>query len=381
MSAPMKNKNASKKEKKTSRIVVQCLPEEKKKWMQFALSTGYNLSVWIRKLLSENKGGTINSLIVLTAVFLMTSYFSSCSHASCSVEPIPTPMQNDSIEDEPVELVDLPVLKDLINRSRNGEKVTINIVGFGSSVGVGATLPDPATQAPVAYFGMRLNELYGNENITINTMNRSVNGSVVSQMINDSPNEFGYWQSFVNEGISATVVVFVYGMNDGMPGAFNTGQTFPYVYTQLLESIELAKDSGADVVVLTSPHPISTVEWSMPFGTPQIYPTYIDPEVGPEMMTPPASQSIEMMDVFGNGVLIPVSVRHFQVNESMRKAAIDSGVTLIDSESDWFNAIQSLGSDIALFNENEFTHPNLTGHQLSYQIAIDKFLNNFMDNQ
>lgn len=262
-------------------------------------------------------------------------------------------------------------LKQAIKTAGKGTPVSLTVVGFGSSVGVGATLPDPSTQAPVMYLSQKLQALHGALQVT--AYNRSVNGSVVSQMINNPPGS-GYWQSFVDEGKKAQIVVFAYGMNDGFPSSFNAGQTLPFVYTRLVEAIKLAQASGAEVIVMTTPHPISTVQWGMPPGIPQVYPSYVAPDVAPEAMTPTASQSEIQKDVLGNGVLIPVSARHLQVNESMRRAAADTGAALIDVEPMWFQAMEDLHGDATLFNPGEVVHPNLLGHQLSYQRAIDAFV-------
>jgi lysophospholipase L1-like esterase len=256
-------------------------------------------------------------------------------------------------------------LKQAIKLAGKGTPVSLTVVGFGSSVGVGATLPDPATQAPVMYLSRKIQALSGVLQVT--AYNRSVNGSVVSQMINDPPRS-GYWQSFADEGKHAQLVVFAYGMNDGFPSSFNAGQTLPFVYTRLVEAIKLAQASGAEVIVMTTPHPLSTVSWAMPAGIPQVYPSYVAPDVAPEAMSPAASQS----EIQKDGIM--VSARHLQVNEAMRKAAVDTGAALIDVEPMWFQAVQDLHGDATLFDSGEVVHPNLLGHQLSYQRAIDAFV-------
>ncbi|WP_417654574.1 hypothetical protein, partial [Klebsiella oxytoca] len=56
--------------------------------------------------------------------------------------------------------------------------------GFGSSVEVGATLPDPATQAPIAKFFECLNKTVNKQGIYPLTFeNRGVNGSSINNFI------------------------------------------------------------------------------------------------------------------------------------------------------------------------------------------------------
>lgn len=90
-------------------------------------------------------------------------------------------------------------------------------------------------------------------------------------------------------------------------------------------------------------------------------------------MTPPASLSVIYQDPLGNGILIPVSQRHLHINQLMRQAALEAGCAVIDVERYWFEAVSAQG-EAALFNAGETVHPNLLGHQLSYQKAINEFL-------
>lgn len=252
------------------------------------------------------------------------------------------------------------------------QPVTVTIAGFGSSVGVGACLPDPATQAPAMYLGERLKMMFkATDGFNVVADNRSKNGSIMSQFLNDKPT--GNWAAYLNEGKKPTLVVFAYGMNDGRAPMYNGAQPPPFFHTQLVKAIRLVQAAGADAVILTSPHPLSTIKECMPSNCNQNYPTPIAAPVGPEQMTPPASRSVVLQDPLGSGSSIPVSQRHLHINEEMRKAASETGCTLIDAERFWFEAVAAHG-DAALYNKGESVHPNLLGHQLSYQKAIDEFL-------
>lgn len=244
----------------------------------------------------------------------------------------------------------------------------IKVLGLGSSVGNGASLPDPANQAPVMYLTKQLNAKFNKlGNKTITGYNRSVNGSTLTDGVSALANALA-------EPLAPKLTVLVFGMNDGGTAIYNAGQTYPWVYTRAVEIIEKAKAAKSDVIVLTSPHPHSQrVSWAMPPGIAQIYPTAVSADVPNESLIPPVSKSSPIVDAAGNGVKIPVSYRHFRVNESLRRAAADCGVPVIDAEWYWFKAVGDLGED-ALFNPGEILHPNLIGHQLSYWLAIDDFI-------
>lgn len=244
----------------------------------------------------------------------------------------------------------------------------INIVGFGSSVGVGASLPDPATQAPVAVFASTLESVIDPGNIyNFVTYNDSVNGSTFSQSITAL-------DAAVAAGHTPDICVLAYGMNDGAPAIFNAGQTYPGVYSYIMQFVTKARSYGADVVLITTPHPQTEIYvYEMPSVIPQTYPTYVAAPVSPSQMIPPASASNITADWLGTGENITAAHRHYRVNQAMRQAATDAGIPLIDAERYWFKAVAKFGV-AALFDSGEVVHPNLLGHQNSYWLAIDEFL-------
>lgn len=244
----------------------------------------------------------------------------------------------------------------------------INIVGFGSSVGVGASLPDPSTQAPVAVFASTLESVIDPGNIyNFVTYNDSVNGSTFSQSITAL-------DAAVAAGHTPDICVLAYGMNDGAVAIFNSGQTYPAVYSYIMQFVAKARSYGADVILITTPHPqLEIYTYEMPAGIPQNYPTYVAPPVGPEQIVPSASTSNITADWLGTGQNITAAHRHYRVNQAMRQAATDAGIPLIDAERYWFKAVAKFGV-AALYDPGEVVHPNLLGHQNSYWLAIDEFL-------
>lgn len=245
--------------------------------------------------------------------------------------------------------------------------VPIKIVGMGSSVGVGATLPDPANQAPVAYFASSLRAKLDPANIyTWAVHNGSVNGSTIFD--GDTTN----WPT-IDAAHDPAVVLLIYGMNDGATAIFNSGQTFNGAYTSLRSLCMKIMAAGATPVIVTSPHPHSgRISWSMPGGVPQNYPSSVAAPVADSALIPPVSQSIKSADPLGRGRNINVAHRFIRINEMMRRVASEMGLPLVDAEKYWFEALYEHAED-ELFNAGEFNHPNLLGHQLSYWKAIDDF--------
>jgi lysophospholipase L1-like esterase len=225
------------------------------------------------------------------------------------------------------------------------------IGGLGSSVGVGATLQDPA-DAPVAYFASQLEQKVDPAGLARwTTVNGSVNGSTIHNGRNRD------WAAL--EKSHPSVVVLAYGMNDGMPSQFNAGETYDGAMKDLCALITDIRESGALPVMLTTPSPHTTrTDWNYLSGTSTPQHASID-----------TSKPVRDVVVPGVGVA-PESTRHAAVNEGFRWVANLLHVDLIDVEPYWLNAVASRGQD-ALFNVSQTVHPNLLGHQLSYHAAID----------
>lgn len=217
----------------------------------------------------------------------------------------------------------------------------ITLVGVGSSVGRGATLPDPEQQAPVGRFADVLQA--AQPELTINATNLSVNGSVASEGL----------QVYRDQGrqLKPTAVVVAFGMNDGLPGAYSSGQTFPGGIAAIQTLVAEAHKDGAAVVLLTTPSPNTNRQsWDLPASLPQLYPE--------------PAEDISTIDG------APFSTRHADFNRELRSIAEQSGAVLGDAEKHWTALVVSQGEDV-LFGEGEVVHPNLTGHQGSYWLALD----------
>ncbi len=246
---------------------------------------------------------------------------------------------------------------------RDDLKEPITLVGMGSSVGVGASLPDPATQAPSAWFAQEIEREYNRlGNLNIVHINESENGSVAAQ----SGTKYADLQA---RGLRPDVVLMAYGMNDGMSSQYHSSQTLLGVYTYLSAVVNEMKGVGVDVVLTTSPHPhTGRVSWTLPAEFPISYPA-----TGQMIPDATTSQSVIFGDFAGKGTAIEVSYRHYRVNEQIRRVGIDLQVPVIDVEKYWFEAVSQYGQD-ALFDNDEVVHPNLLGHQQSYQKAIHEFV-------
>lgn len=256
----------------------------------------------------------------------------------------------------------------------SGYQNLFRLYGFGSSVGVGATLPDPATQAPVAKFFEYMNDTLNKQRIyPINFTNKSVNGSTINNFI------VNQWPEVVTEGIYPDIALFIYGMNDFPTAQYNAGQTFNEngFKQRLRNAINLVREAGGDVVLTTTPHPnISEYSWSMPAGISQIWPSSSPAPVSDNDIIPSAVNSNVTFE--WNGVNIQAGVRFLRGNDAIRKIAVEMGCVLIDVEKYWFDAVAKYG-ETALFDrtpEIQTVHPNLLGHQQSYWLAFEDFFRN-----
>jgi lysophospholipase L1-like esterase len=255
----------------------------------------------------------------------------------------------------------LPNLMAAIRGYDDAATPTLRVMGFGSSVGAGATLADPTTQAPVARLGSRLGatvNALGNLDLAIH--NGSVNGSSVI----DFP--AAYAAAKTSAGGTPLVAFLCFGMNDGMVGSYHQGETFRYLPDRLREAVAAVLNDGGDVVLATTPHPRTSMAaaWSGAVD-PVVYPEggVAVPGFGPEA-------SVVVRDWLGTGILVPGSYRHARVNQVFRAVAAELGVVLLDVERYWFAAVAAHGED-ALFGPGEYAHPNLLGHTESYWRAVD----------
>ena len=248
--------------------------------------------------------------------------------------------------------------------------VAIQIVGMGSSVGNGAALATAAVDAPPIYFSTRLQNRVNRSGIySFTTHQRSVDGTSV--FTGDTVT----WPALMAEPRVPKVVLICFGMNDGQGPQFNSGQGFPACYNNMRSLCLKIRAAGADPIICTTPHPHSIRNNHSLFALaiPMTYPTSVAAPVPDASLFPPISTSIITNDVLNNGKSIPYSHRHLRVNEAYRRVAVELGVTLIDVERYWFEAVGLYGEN-ALYDAAESVHPNLLGHQLSYQRAIDDFI-------
>lgn len=271
-----------------------------------------------------------------------------------------------------------PKLMDKLTKYRHGVSGFQNLFrayGFGSSVEVGATLPDPSTQAPIAKFFEYLNGTVNKQGIyPLSFVNKGVNGSAINDFL------LTQWPAVVAEGVYPDIALFVYGMNDFPTALYNAGQTFgDNGFKQRLRSaIRKVRDAGGDVVLTTTPHPyIANYSWSMPPGVSQTWPSASPAPVSDENIIPPAAESV--VEFVWNGVKIKAGVRFLRGNDAIRQIAVEMGCVLIDVEKYWFDAVAKYGES-ALFNVGQTVHPNLFGHQQSYWLAFEEFFRNLDGN-
>lgn len=223
------------------------------------------------------------------------------------------------------------------------------LAGIGSSVGAGATLPNRATQAPVAHLGKLLRDRFPASPVTVD--NLSVPGSTA-------------WEGrkvYLDQvrPLHPTALLVAFGMNDGETAQYNAGETLHGSMWAMQAIVDAAKADGVTVLIATTPSPHTVRNsYALPAGVPVSYPT-----PGGDLV-PSLADSVTTVD--GQ----PFTARHAIWNDRVRALAATDGVTLVDAARYWTRAEAYVGQD-ALFNAGEIVHPDLLGHALSYWRAED----------
>jgi hypothetical protein len=251
-----------------------------------------------------------------------------------------------------------------------GSPEILKTVGLGSSVGLGFSLADPATQAPVNYFHQKLMARFNAANIY--KFASPINGSVSGSSVPTASSEL---DKAVSAGNTPTVLVLAYGMNDGRPENYNTQGGFNGFMSGLYDVASRAIELGSDVVIMTTPHPNTDAYTytGLPGGFFMTYPVYKPAPVAASDLIPPPAQSTVSCDPLGRGKNINLATRWLRINEAMRWVAMSLNLTLIDVEKYWIEALYDNPVE-TIMPASETFHPNLLGHQLSYWMAIDDFV-------
>jgi hypothetical protein len=264
-------------------------------------------------------------------------------------------------------LASLPYFAAAMADYNDNTAATLTVLSLGSSVGQGGGLSDPTNQAPGAYFTSVLNaKLNKLGNYTIQHYNGCQNGTAMA----DLP---ANWNTAIAAATGTTVIVPIFmGMNDGLSPSYHSGQTYPGARTFIKQITQTIRKAHADPVFFTTPHPNSAlITWSLGGGPGSS--SY--PAAGVQKPDATTAQSIKTITTV-SGASVAVSYRHLRHNELVRRTCAEVGVTCIDAERYWFEAIAANG-EAALFGTGETVHPNLLGHQLSYWAAIDDWARSF----
>lgn len=235
----------------------------------------------------------------------------------------------------------------LVDALHNHRPVTL--VGIGSSVGAGATLPDKAAQSPVGHLGQLFRDRFPASPLTV--ANLSVNGSTAwdgKKVYTDQVRP-----------LHPTALLVAFGMNDGQTAQYNAGETLRGSISAMQSIVDAAEADGVTVLIATTPSPHTDRDpYAMPAGVPVSYPT-VDGDLVPSMA--------DSVTTIGGQ---PFTARHAAWNDRVRSLAASNGVRVIDAGQQWTRAERYVGQD-ALFNAGEYVHPNLLGHALAYWKAED----------
>ncbi len=265
------------------------------------------------------------------------------------------------------------------------------IVGRGSSVvtdpGSRREGAAPPGQAPVAVLARVLSAAHGPGN-TFYADNWSHGGHVQSQAESQ-------WAEAMSADQATPVWMLLdgFGMNDMQMSAYNGGQLSPLYYGNPIyceAEIRARLDGGVQYYVMcTSPHD-NTDKQTYDFGGNSMGWPYAKPapvaadEIVPPFNPDPAlNKSITPeKDWTGREILRRGNARGEHVNELMRKIIrklhndpkYRGRVFLLDAEWAWFRYGVERYTLTDLFGPNEIVHPQLLGHQVSYQRCIREFV-------
>lgn len=258
----------------------------------------------------------------------------------------------------------LPNFSKALRDYNDANPTPIRVITLGSSVMYGAAVEGNT-------LAMRLNtklqETFNQSGLrTINVTNGGVNGSTVASGLDTD-----YELAKTAAGGTPKLVVMGYGMNEGGFGQYHSGITYGGVYGAFRKLIARCQKDGADVVVMTTPHPNPT-NYPWGYAGPTGYPRNSS-NVAVILPAPDRASSTIVADRAGTGTAnVEAHYRYIRVNQAMRQAAWDAGAAVIDTEKYWFEAVAKHGVT-SLYTGNEYVHPNLLGHQESYWRGMDDF--------
>lgn len=261
---------------------------------------------------------------------------------------------------------------------------TLRIVGRGSSVVTDDTITGregaaPPGQAPVAVLGSLLGDAFGSA-FAIQVDNWSHGGHVASQA------ESQWNEAMAGSTAPVDILFDGFGMNDMAMASYNAGQVSPHYLLQPQNyEAELKRrlDGGVKRLILcTSPHPHTGRMTNTFGGNPMTWPYFKAAPVGPEELVPPLSESVIERDWTGSGVKRPGDARGQHVNEMIRDVArrlhrnprYRGRIFLLDVEWAWFRYGVEVHALDLLFEPGQIVHPNLLGHQVSYQRCAREFV-------
>lgn len=260
----------------------------------------------------------------------------------------------------------------------DGAMAQVRVHCYGSSVGL-LTMSNGLTVGQ--HFFNQLKRVFDYQNVRNFTFYQGcVNGHSLSDLVIDDPTN-DITDAITADGGNPQLAIIMMGMNDQQISLYNSGATYPFVYTNLRAAIARLHNLGCSVIVCTSVHTDTDhLTYLLDPLLNQIYPTAIAAPVSAAAMIPPASASV-INYAFG-GSVINIDYRAKRVNEGMRRAAIDTGACVCDVELYHFKAIATYGvtnyANIATSiygNPSQLVHPAPFGMDVTYGIAVNDFCN------
>lgn len=159
----------------------------------------------------------------------------------------------------------LPRFSKRLGSYNEANSEVITVLGIGNLLGSGY---GDFTNRPAAKFSSMLNDFFNKANyLTFNLVDESATNR-----------NFDYWETNISSLLSANIpdiVVITLGYEDGYVYNYNTNNPFDQLYYQLNSIVRQIMQYGADVVLFTTPHPLSTNTYATTIisSYPQLYPT------------------------------------------------------------------------------------------------------------
>lgn len=262
---------------------------------------------------------------------------------------------------------------------------TIHILGRGSSVSTSAADTArkggcPPGHVPVNLLRDGINRKFG-PGISAVAWNGSFGGETADR-------SHKQWTEMRDAGMPIPeIAADCWGMNDSTPSAYNSGQVSPtFIPNGYYNDVKDKLDLGVKLfIIFTTPDEhTGRASYRLASSVPMYWPYAVSAPVAPDQLVPPATSTVEnggsvvTRDWTGRGIKTDGGARTAHVNDMLRDVVrrfnadpkYRGRVILGDAGWAWHRyGVEEYSLD-QLYDPQEFAHPNVLGHQVSYDRVI-----------